>query len=45
MLFPQDIGEVATVLPRLPSNIKMIKLVRQVTSTVGGPKTNKTFKF
>ena len=42
--FPQDIGEVATVLPRLPSNIKMIKLVRQVTSTVGGPKTDKTFK-
>ena len=41
--FPQDIGEVATVLPRLPSNIKMIKLVRQVTTAVGGPKTDKTF--
>ena len=41
--FPQDIGEVATVLPRLPSNIKMIKLVRQVTSAVCGPKTDRTF--
>ena len=41
--FPQDIGEVAKVLPRLPSDVKMIKLVRQVTTAVGGPRTNKSF--
>ena len=41
--FPQDIGEVASVLPRLPSNIKMVKLVRQVTTAIGGCKTDRTF--
>ena len=41
--FPQDITEIYTVLPRLPSQIKIVKLVRCVISTVGGGVSDKTF--
>jgi hypothetical protein len=42
--FPQAVSEVFTVLPRLPKNVKIIKLVRRVTSTVGGPTTERSFQ-
>jgi len=41
--FPQEIGQICTVLPRLPSQVEMVKMVRKVTTTVGGPTTDKTF--
>ena len=40
--FVQDISEVATVLPRLPSNVKAVKMIRTYTGSDGKP-TTKTF--
>ena len=41
--YPQDIDEVCYMLPRLPKNVKLVRMVHKYQASIGGPLKSKVY--